>query len=86
MSAPCAQSLAKLKRDVDGRGLPERAQYVWLLGCGANISDAQLDAFAKYGTGIGPDKVPPDPQCSPATVDLCVGKLTGWEFASSSLW
>ena len=55
--APCAQSLAKLKRDVDGRGLPERVQYVWLLGCGANISDAQLDSFAKYGTGIGPDKV-----------------------------
>ena len=42
---------------MDGRGLPERAQYVWLLGCPADISDAQLDAFAAYGTGIGPDKV-----------------------------
>ena len=29
---------------------------VWLLDCSANISDAQLDGFAAYGAGIGPEK------------------------------
>ena len=52
-----AQSLRKLRQDVTARGLPQRAQYVWLLGCSTNVSDAQLDAFAMYGTGIGPEKV-----------------------------
>ena len=33
-----------------------RAGLVWLLDCSANISDAQLDGFAAYGTGIGPEK------------------------------
>lgn len=33
-----------------------RAGLVWLLDCSANITDAQLDGFAAYGTGIGPEK------------------------------
>ena len=36
-----------------------RAQFIWLLDCGHNVSDAELDAFRTYGTGIGPEKVLP---------------------------
>ena len=34
-----------------------RAGLVWLLGCSANVSDADLANFALYGNGIGPEKV-----------------------------
>ena len=52
-----AQSLRKLADGLAGRGLPGRAQLVWLLDCARNVSDAELDAFSLYGSGIGPDKV-----------------------------
>lgn len=52
------QSLRALADGLAARGLPGRAQLVWLLDCARNVSDAELDAFARYGTGIGPEKVP----------------------------
>lgn len=33
------------------------ARLIWLLDCDAEVTDMQLDAFAAYGHGLGPDKV-----------------------------
>lgn len=52
-----AQSLQNMSRELEARGLPGRADMVWLLDCRSNITDAELDAFARYGHGIGPEKV-----------------------------
>ncbi len=52
-----AQSLQNLSRELEARGLPGRADLVWLLDCASEINDTQLDAFATYGYGIGPEKV-----------------------------
>ena len=41
---------------LEAEGMAGRAGLVWLLDCSANISDAQLDGFAAYGAGIGPEK------------------------------
>lgn len=57
----CSQSLQNMSRELEARGLPGRADLIWLLDCTADVSDAQLDAFAKYGYGIGPEKVYPTP-------------------------
>ena len=35
------------------------APLIWLLDCDVAVTDAQLDDFATYGQGIGPDKVAP---------------------------
>ncbi len=56
------QSLRTLADGLAARGLPGRAQLIWLLDCASSVGDAELDAFARYGAGIGPEKVPP---CSP---------------------
>lgn len=53
------QSLRNMSRELEARGLPGRADMVWLLDCSTNIIDAQLDVFAQYGHGIGPEKVWP---------------------------
>lgn len=53
------QSLQNMSRELEARGLPGRADMVWLLDCSTNISDAELDAFAQYGHGIGPEKAWP---------------------------
>ena len=50
------QSLRKLSGLLEAEGMAGGAGLVWLLDCSANISDAQLDSFAAYGTGIGPEK------------------------------
>jgi hypothetical protein len=36
-----------------------RADFVLLLDCFANASDADLALFASYGQGIGPEKASP---------------------------
>lgn len=53
------QSLRKLKMELRGAGLDDAAMppLTWLFDCGGMPSDAQLDAFAAYGQGLGPDKV-----------------------------
>ena len=33
------------------------APLIWLLDCEAALTDAELDDFATYGFGLGPDKV-----------------------------
>ena len=50
------QSLRKLSGLLEAEGMAGRAGLVWLLDCSANISNAQLDGFAAYGTAIGPEK------------------------------
>lgn len=36
--------------------MDRRAGLIWLLDCFADVSDAELDDFASYGQGIGPEK------------------------------
>ncbi|CAK0784729.1 hypothetical protein CVIRNUC_007933 [Coccomyxa viridis] len=77
------QSLRKLSGLLEAEGMAGRAGLVWLLDCSANITDAQLDGFAAYGTGIGPEKSLVAPlvsaaECNrPAGAALCTAVASG---------
>lgn len=51
------QSLEKVSRELGSRGFGARAKFIWLLDCDSSITDTELDHFANFGYGIGPDKV-----------------------------
>ena len=46
-----------MKAQMEEAAWPHLAPLIWLLDCDATVTDAQLDDFATYGQGIGPDKV-----------------------------
>lgn len=50
------QSLKRLSGLMEAQDMDRRAGLIWLLDCFANVSDADLDDFASYGQGIGPEK------------------------------
>lgn len=64
MRAP--QSLRMLKRKLRAAGVEDRAMppLTWLFDCAGEPSVAQLDAFATYGQGLGPDKVRSSWRCA----------------------
>ncbi|KAK9804864.1 hypothetical protein WJX72_008990 [[Myrmecia] bisecta] len=71
-----SQSLEKMSLELKALRKPA-LPLVWLLGCDSNVTDAELDEFATFGTHIGPDKdllAPVDwtPECSrPAEAPKC---------------
>ncbi len=67
MRAP--QSLRMLKRKLRAAGVDDRAMppLTWLFDCAGEPSVAQLDAFATYGQGLGPDKVRSSWRCAAVT-------------------
>ena len=71
-----AQLLQNMSRELEARGLPGRADMVWLLDCRSNITDADLDAFARYGHGIGPEKVWPT-SCHLLAAAVCIAASHG---------
>lgn len=54
---PVLQSLKQLSGLLTAQDMDDRAGLIWLLGCSANATDADLDSFMSYGHGIGPEKV-----------------------------
>ena len=57
------QSLQRLSGLLEAQDMDGRADFVWLLDCFANVSDADLAQFASYGQGIGPEKASPPAIC-----------------------
>ena len=66
------QSLNRLSGLLEAQDMDERAGMIWLLDCAANVSDADLDGFASYGHGIGPEKA-----CSGLLLSLLAPALCG---------
>ena len=51
------QNLERMRELTAGTAELDGVTLVWLLGCMAEVTDAQLEALAMIGNGIGPDKV-----------------------------
>jgi len=52
------QVLQALRAQMDKLGVSQGASLVWTIQCSeSEVTDAQLDEFAKYGHAIAPEKV-----------------------------
>lgn len=56
----CMQVLEEFRREMDKAGVPPRASLVLLVACTGEvpiISDEHMDAFARIGHALAPEKV-----------------------------